>query len=400
MMALLNEKDQRYYSATEALAFGYGGVAEFSRVTGISRDKIYYGIEEIETGNTLTGERIRRPGAGRKKKTEKMPKLSSAIELEAVPKTDKRVIIKWTTHSIKHIRTALKHRGFFVGVMTIYRILKEKGYALRANKKDVGGGRDHPDRDKQFRYINMMGLKMQVQGFPILSIDAKNTEKIGNFKMKGEEWMPSGESIHVNDHDFGVKDKRKKGRIMKAIPYGVYDVVRKRGFVNVGIDHNTAELAGESLFRYWTNYGKKEYAGASEILLFCDSGSANGSRNRLWKVVLQDVANRTGLTMHVCHYPPGTSKWNDIEHEMFSYITINWRARPLTAYEVVLEQIRNTTTETGLKIHAVLDENDYETKKGKEIADEDIDALNIEKHVFHGEWNYTVRPQAEMQVLN
>jgi hypothetical protein len=208
--------------------------------------------------------------------------------------------------------------------------------------------------------------------------------------------MAPGKEIHVDSHDFGVKDKNKKGRIMKAIPFGVYDILRKKGFINVGVDHNTAEFAGESLYRYWILFGKKQYPKAREILLFTDSGSSNGVRNKLWKMALQGFADLTRLTVHVCHYPPGTSKWNAIEHEMFSFININWRAKPLTAYEVVLELMRNTTTKTGLNIHAMLDTNEYET--GKKFTEQDIEQLNIEKHEFHGEWNYTVKPRVKMLV--
>jgi Rhodopirellula transposase DDE domain len=264
--------------------------------------------------------------------------------------------------------------------------------ALKANKKDIEGGKDHPDRDEQFRYINMMGLKLQLQGQPILSIDAKKTEKIGNMKNGGREWMARGEDTLVDVYDFGQKEKTTSGasRIMKAIPYGVYDVLKKHGFMNVGIDHNTAEFAGASLTNWWHTIGSKDYPEATQILIFSDSGSSNGSNNRLWKYTLQQVANHTGLTVHVCHYPPGTSKWNAIEHEMFSFININWRAMPLTAYEVVLEYIRHTTTKSGLHIEAMLDTNDYET--GKKVTNEQLDSIHITRDEFHGEWNYTITP--------
>ena len=231
---------------------------------------------------------------------------------------------------------------------------------------------------------------MQLLGFPILSIDCKKTEKIGNMKNNGREWMHQGEETQVNVYDFGQKDEHTK-KIKKAIPYGIYDILKKEGFVNVGIDANTAEFACASLERWWNSTGKQEYPQASEILLFADCGSSNGYKNRLWKYCLQQFANRTGLSVHVCHYPPGTSKWNDIEHAMFSFITINWRAKPLTAYEVVLELIRHTTTKTGLKIEAVLDENTYET--GKKVTDEQMQHLTLEGDAFHPEWNYTIIPQ-------
>jgi hypothetical protein len=297
----LNEKQQRYYAAREAKAYGFGGVAAFARATGMSRDTVHQGIKEIESGKTLQGGRIRRPGGGRKKLEEHQPSLVDAVEAEANPKTDKRVVVRWTSHSIAHIAEAVAKRGFTVGLETVRRILKDKGYALKANKKDLEGGTDHPDRDEQFRHINMMGLKMQLKQQPIMSIDAKKTEKIGNMKNAGKEWMPPGEDTKVDVYDFGKTDPNKKGRIMKAIPYGVYDVLKKQGFVNVGIDHNTAEFAVASLITWWDTKGKQEYPEADEILLFCDSGSSNGAKNKLWKYCLQQFANRTGLVVHVCH---------------------------------------------------------------------------------------------------
>jgi hypothetical protein len=390
----LNEKQQRYYAAREAKAYGFGGVALFSRATGLSRETIHQGIKEVESDDTLQGDRIRRPGGGRKKLENHQPQLVETIEAIAGTKTDKRVVVKWTSHSLDHITEAVIQRGFQVARGTVRRILKDKGYALKANKKDIEGGKNHPDRDAQFSHINMMGLKMQLQNFPVLSIDAKKTEKIGNMKNGGREWMPPGQQTSVDVYDFGQKEKTTTGkpRIVKAIPYGVYDVLKKLGFVNVGIDHNTAEFAGASLTGWWDSRGKQDYPDATEILLFSDSGSSNGSNNRLWKYCLQQFANHTNLSVHVCHYPPGTSKWNAIEHEMFSFININWRAVPLMTYEVVLEYIRHTTTKSGLKIEAVLDTNDYET--GQKITDEQLQDLNIIRDDFHGEWNYTVKPQA------
>jgi transposase len=392
MLPELNEKQKRYYAAREAKAYGYGGVTLFARSTGMNRDTINQGIKEIESGNTLQGNRIRRSGAGRIKLEDHQPKLVEAIETEAGTKTDQRVIVKWTSNSIDHIATAIKERGFRIAKTTVRRILKDKGYALKANKKDIEGGKDHPDRDEQFRYINMMGLKMQLQGFPILSIDAKKTEKIGNMKNGGREWLAPGEETKVDVYDFGQKDPTKKNRILKGIPFGIYDVLRKQGFMNVGIDHNTAEFAAASLTGWWDTRGKQDYPDATEILLFSDCGSSNGSNNKLWKYCLQQFANHTDLTVHVCHYPPGTSKWNAIEHEMFSFININWRAKPLVAYEVMLEYIRNTTTKSGLKIEAVLDTNEYEV--GKKVTDEQFKGINIQRDEFHGEWNYTITPQA------
>jgi transposase len=391
MMPILNEKQRRYYAAYETQAYGYGGISLFAEATNISRETIHQGINEINSGNILGGERVRRPGGGRTKVEEKEPKIINIIESEANPKTDKRVIVKWTSNSIEHIAQAISQRGFEISTSATRRILIDLGYALKANKKDIEGNKDHPDRNAQFNHINMTCLKMQIQNFPILSIDAKKTEKIGNMKNNGKEWMPKGQNTKVNVYDFGEKDSN--GKVLKAIPYGVYDVLKKQGFVNVGIDSNTAEFAVHSLLVWWNTDGKKIYPNSTEILLLADCGSSNGYKNKLWKYNLQQFANKTRLTVNVCHYPPGTSKWNYIEHQMFSFININWRAKPLTAHEVILELIRNTTTKTGLKIKAVLDENTYKT--GKKITDEQLKSLNIVGNEFHPEWNYKMIPKLE-----
>lgn len=387
----LNEIQWRHFLGSESLRIGHGGINQIMQQSGADWKTIKRGMREIQTGHVYhPGERIRKDGGGRKKATVNTPHLLDAIELEANTKTDKRTIVRWTSRSIEHITNAIQTRGFFISLMTVYRILKERGYALKANKKDIEGGRDHPDRDRQFQHINMQGLRMQLQGFPILSIDSKKTEKIGNLKNNGREWMPKGEATKVNVYDFGEIDANTK-KIKKAIPYGIYDILKKQGFVNVGIDANTAEFAVNSITTWWETTGRTEYAEAREILLFADCGSSNGYKNKLWKCCLQQFANRTGLIVHVCHYPPGTSKWNDIEHAMFSFITINWRAQPLVAYEIMLELIRNTTTKTGLKIHAMLDTNTYE--KGKKITDKQMQQLTIRRDEFHPEWNYTIEPQ-------
>jgi len=386
-MQHFNERQRRIYAGSLAKQYGYGGITKVQKETGMDAHTIMRGMQEL-VKPPLFG-RIREKGGGRKKIEERTPNIIPAIELEANPKTDKRTIVKWTSHSLNTIAKAVGQRGFRIAPMSVWRILKDLGYALKANKKDVEGGSDHPDRDKQFQHINMQGLKMQIQGFPILSIDAKKTEKIGNMKNNGREWMAKGEETKVNVYDFGEKDKKTK-KIKKAIPYGIYDVLKKQGFFNVGIDHNTAEFAVASLTRWWETSGKQEYPDADEILLFADCGSSNGYKNKLWKYSLQQFANSTQLTIHVCHYPPGTSKWNAIEHELFSFITINWRARPLIAYETVLELMKHTTTKTGLRVAALLDENEYKT--GKKVSDEDIQQINLHGDDFHPEWNYTIKP--------
>lgn len=387
-MQHFNERQRRIYAGSLAKQYGWGGITRVHTETGMDPHTIMRGMRELAEEPLF--DRIRKGGGGRKKTEYHQPKIIDAIELEANPKTDKKTIVKWTSHSLAHIAQAVQKRGFQIAKTAIRRILINKGYALKANKKDLEGGSNHPDRDRQFQHINMQGLKMQVQGFPVLSIDAKKTEKIGNLKNNGHEWMPKGEATNVNVYDFGEKDAKTK-KIKKAIPYGIYDILKKQGFVNVGIDANTAEFAVNSLATWWDTTGRTEYPEAREILLFADCGSSNGYKNKLWKYCLQQFANRTGLIVHVCHYPPGTSKWNAIEHAMFSFITINWRARPLIAYEVILELIRHTTTKTGLRIEAVLDENTYET--GRKITDEQISQLDIQRDEFHPEWNYFIKPQ-------
>jgi hypothetical protein len=387
-MQHFNERQRRIYAGSLAKQYGWGGITRVHKETGMDPHTIMRGMQELEEEPLV--DRVRKKGGGRKKTEYHQPQILDAIELEANPKTDKRTIVKWTSHSLAHIAQAVRQRGFQIAPTAVRRILIQKGYALKANKKDIEGGRDHPDRDAQFQHITMQGLKMQLQGFPILSIDCKKIEKIGNLKNNGKEWMPPAETTKVHVYDFGEKDSKTK-KIKKAIPYGIYDLVKKKGFVNVGIDANTAEFAVHSLARWWETTGKQEYPEAREILLFADCGSSNGYKNRLWKYCLQQFAAKTGLTVHVCHYPPGTSKWNDIEHAMFSFITINWRAKPLTAYEVVLELIRHTTTKTGLTIQAVLDEEKYET--GRKITDEQMTRIAIQADEFHPEWNYTIKPQ-------
>ena len=392
-MKHLDERQRRLYAATLALKYGYGGIKKVHEQMGIDFNTIRAGIKDLQN-EPLAG-RVRKKGGGRKKSEYHQPKLIETIDLEARPNADKKVLVKHTSRSFANIAEAVVARGFQIGRTATGRILKDLGYALKANKKEEEGDSDHPDRDLQFQHINMQGLKMQIQGFPILSIDCKKTEKIGNMKNNGREWLPKGEDTKVNVYDFGEKDTEgeRKGKIKKAIPYGVYDINKNKGFVNVGIDANTAEFAVASLRRWWNSIGKETYGGATEILLFADCGSSNGYRNRLWKYSLQKFANYTQLTVHVSHYPPGTSKWNDIEHRMFSFININWRAKPLTAYEVVLELIKHTTTRKGLTIEAELDEGTYKT--GIKITDQQMQQLNITGAEFHPEWNYTITPQVK-----
>lgn len=386
----LNEKQWRHFLALEALRIGHGGIHQVQQATGTAWQTIKDGIEEIETGDLYhPGDRIRKEGGGKKKLSYHVPKLPTLVEKTADPKGNPMSTIRWTTYSMEHIANAVKSLGHRISPMSVYRILKAKGFALKANKKEIEGTRNHPDRNAQFEYINKRGLQLQLGGVPILSIDCKKTELIGRFKNNGREWHASGSNEVVNVYDFGEKDAH--GDRIKAIPYGVYNVIKKQGFVNVGITHNTAAFAAESVKRYWEYYGKKDYPEAEALFLLADAGSSNGVRNRLWKLSLQQVANDTGLMIHVSHYPPGTSKWNAIEHQLFSFISINWRAKPLRSYEVLLELLNHTTTKTGLTVHAMLDTNHYQT--GTKITKKDMEHLTIERDVFHGDWNYTIKPQ-------
>lgn len=386
----LNEIQWRHFLALEALRIGHGGINQVTQKTGVAWQTVRNGIDEIEAGNLYhPGERIRKRGGGRKKLSFHTPEIDRVVEKTADPKGNPESTIRWTSLSMEHIANAVGKLGFPVSPMSVYRILKSLGFALRANKKEIEG-KQPPDRNGQFEHINRIGLRLQLLGALILSVDCKKTEPIGNFKNSGREWQPKGTNTLVNIHDFGEKDQ--SGKVIKAIPYGVYNILRKQGFVNVGIDHNTAEFAVESIRRYWKAYGKKQYRKTNEILILADGGSSNGSRNRLWKFSLQQLANETGLIIHMCHYPPGTSKWNTIEHELFSFISINWRAKPLLSYEVMLELLNSTSTKAGLTVTAMKDTNTYKT--GIKISGKEMAGLNITRDDFHGDWNYTIKPQA------
>lgn len=386
----LNEKQWRHLLASEAMRIGHGGIRQVSETSGACWQTIKRGMEEIEAGELYqSGERVRKKGGGRKKLEVHYPGVEAAVERIANPKGNPESPLRWTSYSMEHIAELAQAEGYSISAMGVYRILKTKGFALKANKKEVEGKSHHPDRNAQFEHISKQVEMMEKIGAPILSVDAKKAELIGNYKNNGREWQPKGSVERVNVHDFGEKDEN--GQRIKAIPYGVYNVLKKQGFVNVGIDHNTATFAVESIRQYWEQYGKPDYPEINEILLLADGGGSNASNNRLWKVSLQQFANESGLSVHVCHYPPGTSKWNSIEHQLFSFISINWRAKPLVCYEFMLELIRHTTTKTGLTVNAMLDQNPYPT--GIKISAEEMDQLNIERAEFHPEWNYTIRPQ-------
>jgi transposase len=384
MREMLNEKQWRHYLALEAQE--RGSVAQVAQEANVSQNTIRRGLREGEAGDRYTsGDRQRKEGGGRKKAVEKDTTLQGDLESLLEPKGDPMSLLKWTCKSVAHLKQTLQQMGHQVADTTIRRLLRAQGYSLRANKKNIEGT-SHPDRDAQFEQINTKCKTFEQQGNPIISIDCKKKELLGNFKNHGAEWQAKGEKTEVNVYDFlSLADG-------KAIPYGVYDLVHNQGFVNVGIDHDTAEFAVESIRRWWQQWGKTLYPDKKELLITADGGGSNGVRNRLWKKKLQELANEEQLTITVAHYPPATSKWNKIEHRLFSFISINWRAKPLTSLEVVLELISHTTTKEGLTVTAQKDSHSYPT--GIKVTDEEFDALHLLRDPFHGEWNYTILPQS------
>lgn len=387
MLSQFNEKQQRLYAASEALRIGFGGISKVSRETGISRVTITEGIKQLRTGIVQNG-RIRKAGAGRKPLSRTQAGIVEETCVIADPKGDPESPIRWTTYSMEHIANALKEKGYTISPMSVYRILKTQGFALKANKKTIEGKGTHSDRNAQFIHMSDKAKQAIAQGCPVISIDCKKKELIGNFKNNGREWIAKNTDTNVNVYDFlSLADG-------KVAPYGVYDLVHNRGFVNVGIDHDTAAFSVESIKRWWENYGQEEYPNAKSIMITADGGGSNGAKNRLFKLELGKLANRIGLPITVSHYPPYTSKWNAIEHKLFSFISINWRAKPLISLEVVIELLNHTTTKSGLKVTAMIDKNIYKT--GIKVTDKELEQLNIQKDDFHPEWNYTINPQTKL----
>ncbi len=385
MHGVLNERQWRLYVATEAKRRGTGGISQVPREAGVTRKTIRKGLQELEAGELYEpGGRIRRKGGGRKQATVKDKTLSTDLEALLEPKGDPQSLVQWTTKAMSKLKEALKSQGHTMSETAIRKLLKGMGFSLKANKKTIEGT-VHANRDAQFQQINRTGKAFEAAGKPMISVDCKKKELIGTFKNNGREWQAKGQDTTVNVYDYrSIADG-------KAIPYGIYDLVHNRGFVNVGIDHETAEFAVESIRRWWQSVGKALYPTSKELLIIADGGGSNGARNRLWKMQLQQLATQTGLTITVCHLPPATSKWNKIEHRLFSYISINWRGKPLTSFETVIELISHTTTKQGLTVTAVKDSNSYPT--GIKVSDEDLAALNITREPFHGDWNYTIQPQ-------
>lgn len=384
MRALLNEKQWRHYLALEAQECG--SVAQVATAAHVSHNTVRRSIREVEAGEQYSPEdRQRAVGGGRKPAVAKDVTLLADLESLLDPKGDPMSLLKWTTKSVPHLQAALAQLGHAVAETTIRRLVRAQGYSLRANKKNIEGT-SHPDRDAQFAHIRTTCQAFEQQGNPIISVDCKKKELIGQFKNNGTEWQAKGATTEVNVYDFlSLADG-------KAIPYGIYDLVHNQGFVNVGIDHDTAEFAVASIRRWWHQWGQTLSPDKRELLITADGGGSNGVRNRLWKPQLQAFADEAQLAITVAHYPPATSKWNKIEHRLFSFISINWRAKPLTSLEVVLELISQTTTNAGLTVTALKDSQRYPT--GRKVTDAELAAVNLSREAFHGEWNYTIRPHA------
>lgn len=382
MHTLLNEKQWRQYLATEAEE--RGNAALVAREAKASINTITRGRMDIAQGDLYTpGARIRAKEAGPKRIIDIDPTLIEDLESLIDPKGDPMSLVRWTTKSLARIVEALEEKHHTIKKSALANLLGGLGFSLKANKKNIEGG-SHPDRDLQFQHIKTTCASFEQKGDPIISVDCKKKELIGNFKNHGREWHVKGVDTVVNVYDFlNLSDG-------KAAPYGVYDVVRNSGFVNVGVDHDTAAFAVESIRRWWRGVGQALYRESRSLLITSDGGGSNGIRNRLWKKELQQLANETGLAITVNHLPPATSKWNKIEHRLFSYISINWRGRPLTSLETIIELLSHTTTAQGLTVSAVLDTNLYPT--GIKVSDEEMNQLNITRNEFHGEWNYTIRP--------
>jgi len=381
----LNEKQRRVVVAADARALGYGGISSLSRASGLSRSTLHQGMKELE-GTDVAPERVRKPGAGRKRLVERSPGILRELEslVDPVTRGDPMSPLRWTCKSTRQLAGALQERGYEVSHRVVGEMLRQLGYSLQANVKTLEGA-SHPDRNEQFLYINKQVRGCLAKGLPVISVDTKKKELVGQYRNGGQEWQPAGTPEKVRVHDF------PDPRVGKAIPYGVYDVGRDLGWVNVGRDHDTASFAVESIRRWWKALGMTLYPKADQLLICADGGGSNGYRTRLWKVELQALADATGLRLTVCHFPPGTSKWNKIEHRLFSHISMNWRGRPLVSHEVIVELIGSTTTQSGLRVEAQLDTGTYPTRV--EVSDEQMAEIRLQRHRFHGEWNYSILAQ-------
>ena len=385
---LLDERTRRIMAASEAMSLGFGGVSAVHRASGMSRRAIAKGIVELREGDVPPAGRVRRPGAGRKPITISDPLLLEALEemIDCQTLGDPQSPLRWICKSTRMIAQQLTRKKHPVSHMKVAQILHGLNYSLQSNRKTEEGA-DHPDRDAQFRHINAAVKKCLAQGSPVISVDTKKKELIGNYDNAGQQWLPTKRPTKVQGHDFPGPE------VPRAFPYGIYDLGQNAGFVNVGTDHDTGEFAVASIRGWWRTEGRRIYPKATTILITADGGGSNGSRLRLWKLELQKLADQTGLTISVCHFPPGTSKWNKIEHRLFSFITSNWRGEPLRDYETIVNLIARTTTAKGLKVKCRLDRRKYQT--GRKVSDEEMERVHVEHNRFHGDWNYVIRPRRE-----
>jgi Rhodopirellula transposase DDE domain len=383
---LLDERSRRLMAASEALSLGYGGVSRIWQASGLSRKAIALGIREIAEGNAMPG-RIRRAGAGRKNIVERDPGLLVSLDRLIEPETrgDPENPLRWICKSTRTLAAQLTRRKHPVSHEKVAQLLRDQHYSLQSNRKTEEGS-DHPDRDAQFRHISTQVKQALAKGMPVISVDTKKKELLGSYANRGQQWRPAKNPVKVNVHDFPTPD------VPRAYPYGIYDLARNTGFVNVGTDHDTGAFAVASIRGWWRKEGRAVYSRAQALLITADGGGSNGSRLRLWKLELQKLADETGLSISVCHFPPGTSKWNKVEHRLFSFISSSWRGEPLRDYETIVNLISRTKTAKGLQVTCRLDRRKYPT--GRKVTDEEIKRVNLKQNRFHGEWNYTIHPSA------
>ena len=388
LTAHLDERGRRLVLAAEAQSIGWGGIAAVHRATGVARSTIARGIRDLARPPLKDRRRIRRPGGGRPRTVAKDPTLQTDFEALVEPgaRGDPECPLRWSSKSLRHLSRELRRQGHTVSIWLVRELLAEGGYSLQGNRKTKEGSR-HADRNAQFEHINARALVQQRAGQPVISVDTKKKELVGDFKNAGQEWMPQGRPEKVRVHDFLIPENGK------AIPYGVYDLTRNAGWVSVGIDHNTASFAVRTIQRWWQKMGRAAYPHATSLMITADSGGSNSARSRLWKWELQQFANRSRLKIHVCHFPPGTSKWNKIEHRLFSFITKNWRGRPLVSVAAIVSLIGAVWTHTGLRVRAEADPGKYPA--GRKVTDEEMAHIQLRPDDFHGEWNYTILPRSK-----
>jgi hypothetical protein len=385
---VLDERTRRLVAAAEAEAIGFGGVTAVAQASGLSRGTVIRGMVEIKTApKPARGQRIRRKGAGRKRTVDQDATLKRDLEalVEPVTRGDPESPLRWTCKSVRQLAAGLKRTGHHTSHRMVAELLHAMDYSLQANRKTLEGS-SHPDRDAQFHHISSKIREFQADRQPVISVDTKKKELVGDFKNNGRELRPKGDPEKVRVHDFLIPE------LGRAAPYGVYDVTQNAGWVSVGVDHDTAAFAAQSIRRWWESMGAEAYPKAGRLLITADSGGSNGARVRLWKLELQKLADETGLEITICHLPPGTSKWNKIEHRLFSFISLNWRGKPLVSHQVIVNLIAATTTKSGLRVRAELDPGKY--PKGVKVSDEEVAAIRLERDKFHGEWNYTILPRS------